>query len=230
MKRFNITITSFILISLFVGGLLLSECNTASEVENADAENVMQDQSIINDSKCNARSELKIELRKLWEDHVAWTRNVMLNIIDDLPGKDEAVKRLLKNQDDIGDAMKPFYGEKTGEDLTKLLHTHIFEAGDLLKAIKINDKIAIDNISIGWYENADSIAELLCHANPNWNLVEMKTMMHKHLEITTEEALARKRKDYNGDIAAYDKVRIEIAKMSDMFYYGILDQFPEKIK
>ena len=80
--------------------------------------------------------ELRTNMRVLWEDHVIYTRNVILNIIDGLPGTDEAVARLLENQDDIGNAIKPIYGDEAGTQLTVLLREHIVIAADLLKAAK----------------------------------------------------------------------------------------------
>jgi hypothetical protein len=175
--------------------------------------------------------ELKTDMRRLWDDHVVWTRNVILNIIDDLPGTDEAVKRLMKNQDDIGNAIKPYYGEEAGKKLTDLLHTHISQAADLLKAAKKDDNAAFDAINKKWKMNADEIAEFLSKANPdNWKSDEMKKMMQEHLTLTTNEAVARKKKDYAGDIAAFDKVDDAILKMSDMLSMGITAQFPEKFK
>jgi hypothetical protein len=61
-----------------------------------------------------AANELRTNMRKLWEDHVTWTRNVICCLVDGLPGADQAVKRLLQNQDDIGNAIKPVYGEMAG--------------------------------------------------------------------------------------------------------------------
>ena len=84
--------------------------------------------------KTSESEELRSAMHKLWEDHVVWTRNVILNIIDGLPGTEQAVARLLKNQDDIGNAIKPFYGNAAGEQLTRLLKEHITIAADLLTA------------------------------------------------------------------------------------------------
>src|SRR5262245_5811618 len=67
-----------------------------------------------NTSTTPAAAELRTNMRKLWEDHVTWTRNVICCLTDDLPGTDQAVKRLLKNQDDIGNAIKPVYGDAAG--------------------------------------------------------------------------------------------------------------------
>src|SRR6478736_160815 len=58
---------------------------------------------------------LKTNMRHLWEDHITWTRNVIFCLVGDLPGADQAVKRLLQNQIDIGNAIKPYYGEEAGK-------------------------------------------------------------------------------------------------------------------
>jgi hypothetical protein len=173
-------------------------------------------------------SELKTAMRKLWEDHIIWTRNVILNIMDGLPGTDNAVERLLKNQDDIGNAVKPYYGDDAGKKLTELLKTHITTAADLLKAAKAGDDNAFKDANKKWSDNADEIAEFLSGANPNWPKSDMKKMMHDHLQLTTDEAVARLKKDYAGDITAFDKVHDEILSMSDMLADGIVKQFPDK--
>jgi hypothetical protein len=172
--------------------------------------------------------QLRMALHKLWEDHIVWTRNVILNIIDDLPGTDQAVNRLLQNQDDIGNAIKPFYGEAGGKELTRLLREHITIAADLLKAAKAGNNSAFDAANKKWFTNADEISGFLSKANPNWKLGDMKKMMNDHLTLTTEEAVARLKKDYVADVKAYDKVHQEILMMADMLTDGIIKQFPGK--
>ena len=182
------------------------------------------------DMKTNSSKseQLRMAMHKLWEDHIVWTRNVILNIMDDLPGTDQAVNRLLKNQDDIGNAVKPFYGEAGGKELTRLLREHITIAADLLKAAKAGNNSAFDATNKKWFVNADEISDFLSKANPNWKLADMKKMMHDHLTLTTEEAVARLKKDYAADVKAYDKVHDEILMMADMLTDGIIKQFPGK--
>ena len=181
-------------------------------------------------SKSSKSEQLRVNMHKLWEDHVTWTRNVILNIIDDLPGTDQAVSRLLKNQDDIGNAIKPVYGDAAGTELTRLLREHITTAADLLKAAKAGNNSAFQDANKKWFDNADQISAFLSKANPNWKLDDMKKMMHDHLNLTTEEATARLKKDYDADVKAYDKVHNEILMMADMLTDGILMQYPEKFK
>ena len=57
-------------------------------------------------------------VRKLWEDHITWTRVYIISALAGLPEADTAAGRLLQNQTDIGDAIKPFYGNAAGDQLT----------------------------------------------------------------------------------------------------------------
>ncbi len=186
----------------------------------------MKETTIKNNSTSNVL--LKMDMRKLWEDHVTWTRNVILCLVDELPGTDQAVKRLLQNQVSIGDAIKPYYGEDAGKKLTELLYAHINISAEVIKVAKEGNETAVGEVNIRWNENANEIAEFLCKANPNWKLADMKMMMADHLKLTTDEIMQRIKKNYDADVLAYDKVHDEILKMSDMLSDGIVKQFPEK--
>lgn len=172
--------------------------------------------------------ELRTAMRQLWEDHIVWTRNVILCLADNLPGTDQAVARLLKNQDDIGNAIKPFYGEEAGAKLTGLLKQHITIAADVVNAAKKGDTTALAEADKRWHANADEISSFLSSANPNLKLADMKNMMNEHLKLTTDEAVARIQKKYDADVDAYDSVHKEILMMADELANAIVKQFPAK--
>ncbi len=172
---------------------------------------------------------LNAEMRVLWSDHALWTRNVIINIVDGAPGTTEAVNRLLKNQVDLGEAIKPYYGNAAGDTLTVLLKEHIVLAAELLTAAKDDNTPAYNAALVSWYVNGDEIAAFLNDANPdNWKLADWKAMMKTHLDLTLEEATARLSGDYAADVVAYDKVYDELMMMSDMLSEGIALQFPDK--
>lgn len=181
-------------------------------------------------TKSENAAALRTNMRKLWEDHVTWTRNVILCFTDGLPGKDQAVKRLLQNQADIGNAIKPYYGDEAGNKLTELLNSHIIISADVVTAAIAGNTSALDAANGKWYSNANEISEFLSGANSNWSLADMKMMMNEHLKLTTDEAVYRIEKDYEADVIAYDKVHHEILEMSDMLAAGIIKQFPDKFK
>jgi hypothetical protein len=165
-------------------------------------------------------------MRKLWEDHITWTRLTIIAILDDRPEKDAAVQRLLQNQQEIGDAIKPYYGAAAGDQLASLLHDHITEAAALLMAAKSGDQAQIQAASATWYANGDAIATFLYNANPtNWPLADMKAMMKTHLDTTLAEATANLTHDYSGDVAGYDAVHTHILDMADGLSAGIINQF-----
>jgi len=170
-------------------------------------------------------------MRKLWEDHVTWTRLFIVSDLAGLPDKEQAATRLLQNQADIGNAIKPFYGDAAGDQLTKLLREHILTAAELLDAAKAGNTAAFEDAKTRWYANADEIATFLNTANPKaWPLDEMKDMMKSHLDLTLAEATARLNGDWSGDVAAYDKIHEQILGMADMLSQGIIHQFPNKFR
>ena len=129
-------------------------------------------------------------MRKLWEDHITWTRNVIISFDADLPDLNAAITRLLQNQTDIGNAIKPYYGGAAGDRLTALLREHILGAAQILAALKAGDQSALQAALAAWYVNAHDIAVFLNSANPkNWPLAEMDQMMRDHLDATTREAV-----------------------------------------
>ena len=105
-------------------------------------------------------------MRQLWEDHVTWTRLFIVTFVHDLPDLDATTDRLLRNQVDLGDAIKPFYGVAAGERLTELLTEHITTAATLLQAAKANDPQAFEDANDAWYRNGRQIARFLHEANP----------------------------------------------------------------
>ena len=167
------------------------------------------------------------EMRRLWEDHVTWTRLAIISLTTDAPDTEATVGRLLQNQADIGDAIKPFYGEAAGEELTRLLREHILIAADLIAAAKAGDETAVSEAQSRWTANADEIAEFLAAANPrSWDVDELKAMLHEHLRLTANEVLARLQGDWAADVAAYDEIHLQALGMADMLSAGIVRQFP----
>jgi hypothetical protein len=170
---------------------------------------------------------LRMNMRKLWEDHITWTRLAIISLESGTPDTEATVGRLLQNQVDIGDAIKPFYGAAAGKALTKLLREHILVAAEVIAAAKAGDKEKLSDAQARWVRNADQIAATLHKVNPrNWKLAAMKAEMHRHLDLTTQEAVARLQENWAADVATYDKVHRHILHMADMLSMGIVKQFP----
>ena len=177
-----------------------------------------------------SRADLQAAMRRLWEDHITWTRLYIVSATADLPDAGPTAERLLRNQADIGNAIKPFYGAAAGDRLTALLREHILIAADLVGAAKAGRTAGVDSASARWDANARQIADFLSAANArNWPQAEMRAMMKAHLDLTLTETVARLKGDWAGDIAAYDRIHDQILHMADMLAAGIINQFPDKV-
>lgn len=171
------------------------------------------------------------DMRKLWEDHVTWTRLYIISAAYDNGDTKEVAKRLFKNQDDIGAAIKSFYGEDASSKLVTLLKKHIELAANIVTAAKKDDKAALEENNTKWYENANEIADFLSKANPeNWPQDAVRKMMKDHLDLTKQEAVDILGKKYEAGIADYDKIVDEILMMADALSSGIIKQFPHEFK
>ncbi len=174
---------------------------------------------------------LRADMRVLWEDHIVWTRLAIISLTTGSADTQATVARLLQNQVHIGNAVKPYYGKAAGEKLTTELRRHILIAADVVASAKAGDTAKLADAQARWRRNADAIAGVLASVNPRyWKLGAMKAEMHKHLALTTEEAVARIRGDWRADVAAYDKVHRHILHMSDALADGLIKQFPKRFR
>lgn len=172
--------------------------------------------------------ELRTTMHKLWTDHVVWTRMYIVSSLEDAPDADAAAARLLKNQEDIGDAIKPFYGDEAGDNLTALLKDHILIAVDIIDDVKAGNATSQEADEARWNENADDIASFLADANPYLPEATIQEALYMHLATTKEEVVARVNGNYTADIEAYDRIYDHILVMSDALSDGIVEQFPER--
>ncbi len=179
----------------------------------------------------NVASDFRSDMRKLWEDHITWTRMFIVSFAGNLPDQDLVSARLLQNQVDIGNAIKPYYGEEAGNKLAALLKDHILGAVEVLKAAKAGDKAQLEAANRKWQANGNDIAVFLSTANPkHWPEATMKTEMKKHLDLTLTEASNRLSGKYAEDVKDYDRVHEHMLHFADTLSSGIQGQFPDKFK
>jgi hypothetical protein len=173
---------------------------------------------------------LKSALRRLWADHVIWTRQYVVAAVENRPDADAAAARLLKNQEDLGNAVVPFYGEAAGASLTDLLKQHIAIAVELIDAAKSGDGPRFQEKDAAWDANAREIASFLSAANPHWPEQDVYDLLNLHLTLTKNEVVARLEQNWEADVAAFDEIFTEILTVSDALADGVVAQFPEKFE
>ncbi len=174
-----------------------------------------------------ARVQIHDQMRKLWEDHVTWTRLAIVTFADGSSSFDATAARLLQNQVDIGDAIKPFFGDAAGTKLTALLHDHITIAVELLQDAKAGNSATFDDAKVRWYANANDIADFLATANPRfWPRDAMRSAMKEHLDQTLAEASDELSGNHAASVTDYDAIHVHILAMADALSNGIMKAFP----
>jgi hypothetical protein len=176
-----------------------------------------------------SRADLRGTMRTLWEDHITYTRNYIISALADLPDINAVASRLLRNQDDIGEAIEPYYGAEAGKKLAGLLRDHILIATEVVKAAKANNKDELTAAQKKWSSNGKDIAAFISAANPHWPRRDMEQMLQKHLDLTTGEVVGRLTKDWAADIRSYDEGHQHMLMFADMLAEGIAKQFPGKV-
>ncbi len=172
---------------------------------------------------------LRDGMRKLWHDHVSWTRLFIVSAAAGLPDKDATTQRLLQNQTDIGNAVAEFYGKEAGEKLTALLKEHILIAADIVAAAKAGDKAKVASSNELWEKNANEIATFLHGANPKqWPLKTLQSAMQMHLDQTLDEATHQLEGNYPASVKDYDMALHHMLEVANILSDGIIKQFPAK--
>jgi len=187
----------------------------------------MQQKILSNGLTCG-QLQLSNTFRRLWMEHVLWTRFFIISTAFDLPDLQVVTERLLQNPVDFARVLKPFYGQQASMKFERLLRNHLLIAANLVNAAKAGNTDETDKQRKLWYANAGEIAKFLSCINPCWSKTEWRNLLFDHLRMTENEAGFILTGQYEKGIKEYDAVQAEALKMADVMTSGILKQF--KIK
>jgi hypothetical protein len=169
------------------------------------------------------------QMRALWEAHGAWTHMVIVSFAGNLPNLKAEEAVLLRNQVQIGNAVKPYYGRAAGNKLTTLLKEHILGAVGVLVAAKSGDKTKLARATSAWFANGRQIADFLHAADPRFlSRAAARQMMNTHLKQVIEQGVDELEGHYAAGARAFAPYIRHILDMADMISGGIIRQFPPR--
>lgn len=172
-----------------------------------------------------ATVRLREHFRLLWEQHVYWTRMVIISIAAGSPDLEATTARLLRNATDMARPFGRFYGREAAAEFTRLIRDHLTIAAELVTAAKAGDNAAAARAERRWYANGEDIVRFLNGLNPFWRVAEMRKRWFEHLALTKAEAVARLEGEYARDIEIFDRIEKQALMMADTFAAGISRQF-----
>lgn len=199
-------------------------------VSNTISQPQLQDTSSNNNYVSQAAVVLMRDNRSLWEEHVAWTRMTIISLIYKLPDIDFVIARLLQNATDMGEMIRPLYGDTAAKRYASLIQDHLLIAADLVKAAIAGDDQAAKIAEQKWYANADEIAAFLNSVNPFLPEEEVRAMFYKHLDLTKQEAVTMIQEDFKKDIEIYDEIEKQAREMADTISDAMIKLYPDKFR
>lgn len=179
---------------------------------------------------CRTPAELALytAMMELWTEHMEWTY-ATVSAFASGKGLTPTLTRLLQDQTDIGNAIKPYYGAAADNELSRLLHAHIMGYVPLLEAAKAGNAAKVKSDFAAILANGVRIGKFLHAANAkNWSAVQMGQMMSIHNRQTLQYASDLLKGDYRAAIVEYGRAEAHMWQMARMLTNGIIAQFPQK--
>jgi len=167
-------------------------------------------------------------MRLVWEQHVYWTRMLLISIAERLKDLDAVTARLMRNPNDIGSIFAQYYSDDVAKTIAQLLTEHLQIGAQLITALRDGQGAQAETLNRQWYVNADKMAAAFAGINPYYNQEDMREMLYRHLDLTKQEVAMRLAGDFPADIKAFDEVEVEALAMADTFSAGLMRQFPQR--
>jgi hypothetical protein len=190
-------------------------------------------------------------MRQLWSDQVAFTRQYVIaavagrpvsevltkllgqavapvatapgvrELVPQLSDGDAAAVRLLTTMEATGEALEPYFGEDSANELTRLLRRHVLIAVELLSAARSGHIERFKEEDERWVASANEIAGLLSSLNQEWPREVLEQHLQLLLQLTKDEAVARIAGNSRADRRTYDAIQREAMVIADLMDEGL---------
>lgn len=202
--------------SLQVGRMLEICPNTASMTPAKQA---------ANSGATTRQAQLHDTFRSLWEQHIMYTHMVINAVVDPAPDDAAVTARLLRNPKDFAKVYRQYFGDAAGAEIDRLITEHLTVGKGWIAATAAGEPAQAGALNTKWYQNAGQWAAYLAKISPSISEPAMRKMLYDHLDVIKEQVATRMAKDYQANVAAYDKSEIAALEMADMMSAALIRQF-----
>ena len=172
--------------------------------------------------------ELRIEMRRLWDDQLVFTRNFIISTLEMSPDQIPVTEAYLGHQAAIADAFAPYYGDDASRELALLMSTHAVITVDLVRIISEGNVEAVPRQRAFWVGSAQQIADYLAALNPSWSAEQLEQSLLVYLDLTMAEIAGRSIRNRDVELGAYERLRVHTTRLADFLSNGIIKQHPQQ--
>lgn len=164
-------------------------------------------------------AKFRAHMRRLWVDYAVWLKVLSTGKFHDLPDVAVALGRLYVLADLMGQAFEPFVGAQNALRLRKLFKDHITLTARVIDGVKAEDGTEAKQL---WYANWVLVASTLSKLNPRWPEAALVEVFKKHLDLVYQCFEARQKKDYSGELAAFNVSLDHMMRLADLLANGMI--------
>jgi hypothetical protein len=179
-------------------------------------------------SNINNQVNLINTFRRLWEQHIWWTRSFIISTICELDDLPSVTERLLRNPNDFAVVLRNFYGIDNAKKFDFLLTEHLLIAESILNNLKLEKNEDFYQDKKKWYANADDISIFLANLNPYWPVKQLQTLLYEHLKMIEDIIVLRMNARFSVEVARFDSTEAQALKIADTMSYGIINQLTNR--
>lgn len=176
-----------------------------------------------------SKDALQDEMRLLWTQHAAWTRTLLVETLAGSSSTPHAKVRLREVHADLGDAVRPYFGDESADELTDLLEAESAAAIKLFESAQAQDQAAVTEATIEWRAQSRAIAELFANQSTSWDQEALRKTFDAHIDTTLAQVSARLEGDWAADIRAFDQLEDRNVVIADAITQGLAEAFPEQV-
>lgn len=176
------------------------------------------------------RQELKAEMNRLWIDNAFYTRQSILCLTDRLPGTEETLARLMKNQEDMGVIFSKYYGRNEGEEYCQLISSNTSLVVRIIRSKNTSSTEDLEDAQKRLARNFNDILNYLVKLNPYLMKKDLEPKLTSIVFLMNNQIDLRINTTYDLDIQNFDKLLTESLDFSNILSEGIIRQFPKRFK
>ncbi|HWQ77621.1 MAG TPA: hypothetical protein VN381_02335 [Anaerovoracaceae bacterium] len=176
-------------------------------------------------------ANILLRFQRLWIELILWMRNFFHSALENLPDLATVTARVFQQMpQDFFNEFSKYFGPEESQRFLNLFSRLVAINWQLVNAYKENNQAAIDESTVLWYRAADEIADFLAGVNQYWDEDEIRTVLHKYIQLKIAEIIAFLNNDYDQELQIFNELEGLVTRMAASLAMGIIARRPQRLE